>query len=169
MTRRSPQVRRVPGGRFRPSLGYEPYDVRLPCPGQSPAAALASADLRHEVVPGHLRLSRFSMSRSVSCTNACTNQPPRAFRHVSLTRQRPRVGVAGVLCRFPRPDRVDPYSGGYPGPVGYLQASGVRVPQEDGSGVSPGGFREARTHVVRGGNSAGGTALWNGVRGGTPG
>ena len=45
MTRRSPQVRRVPGGRFRPSLGYEPYDVRLPCPGQSPAAALASADL----------------------------------------------------------------------------------------------------------------------------
>ena len=32
------------------SLGYEPYDVRLPCLGQSPVTELASTDLRHEVV-----------------------------------------------------------------------------------------------------------------------
>jgi hypothetical protein len=57
-------------------LGYEPYDVRLPRLGQSPATALASADLRYEVVPGLLRLPRLSPSRRVSCTNACTNQPP---------------------------------------------------------------------------------------------
>jgi len=65
-----------------PSLGYEPYDVRLPRLGQSPVAALASADLRHEVVPGLLRLPRLSMSRRVSCTNACTNQAPGLLVHV---------------------------------------------------------------------------------------
>ena len=66
-----------------PSLGYEPYDVRLPRLGQSPVAALASADLRHEVVPGLLRLPRLSMSRRVSCTNACTNQAPGLLVHVA--------------------------------------------------------------------------------------
>jgi hypothetical protein len=58
------------------SLGYEPTDVRLSRLGQSPVAALASADWRYEVIPGLLRLPRLSMSRRVSCTNACTNQPP---------------------------------------------------------------------------------------------
>jgi hypothetical protein len=53
--------------------------VRLPRLGQSPVAALASADLRHEVPPGHLRLPRLCMSHRVSCTNACTNQPPWAY------------------------------------------------------------------------------------------
>jgi hypothetical protein len=64
------------------SLGYEPYDMRLPRLGQSPVAALASADLRHEVVPGLPHLPRLSMSRRVSCTNACTNQPPGLLVHI---------------------------------------------------------------------------------------
>ena len=42
---------------------------------QSPVTALASADLRHEVAAGLLHLPRLSLSRRVSCTNACTNRP----------------------------------------------------------------------------------------------
>jgi hypothetical protein len=41
---------------FQPSLGYEPYDVRLCRLGRSPIAVLASADSRLVVVPGLLRL-----------------------------------------------------------------------------------------------------------------
>jgi len=58
------------------SLGYEPYDVGLCRLRPSLATALASADLRYEVFPGLLRLPRLSLSRRVSCTNACTNRPP---------------------------------------------------------------------------------------------
>ena len=57
-------------------LGYEPYDVCLCRLKLSLVAALTSADLRYEVFPGLLRLPRLSLSRRVSCTNACTNQPP---------------------------------------------------------------------------------------------
>ena len=60
----------------RPSLGYEPYDIRLCRLGQSPVTALVSADVRHELVPDLLRLPCLSPSRRVSCTNACTNQLP---------------------------------------------------------------------------------------------
>ena len=45
-------------GFARLSLGYEPTDVRLRCLGQSLITALTSADLRREVVPGLLYLSR---------------------------------------------------------------------------------------------------------------
>lgn len=38
------------------SLGYEPHDIRLCRLGQSLMTALASVNLRHEVVPGLLRL-----------------------------------------------------------------------------------------------------------------
>ena len=53
-------------------LGYEPTDVRLRCLGQSPVTALTSADLRREVVPGLLHLSRLSLSRCVRFTNRFT-------------------------------------------------------------------------------------------------
>jgi hypothetical protein len=69
-------------------LGYEPYDVCLWCLKQSLIAVLTSADQRHEVVPVLLRLPRLSMSRHVSCTNACTNQPlGLPVRVVSMTAQ----------------------------------------------------------------------------------
>jgi hypothetical protein len=54
------------------SLGYEPTDVRLRCLGQSLVTALTSADLRREVVPGLLHLSRLSLSRCVRFTNRFT-------------------------------------------------------------------------------------------------
>ena len=66
----------VNAGIGQPSLGYEPYDVRLSRLGPSLMTVLASADLRYEVVPGLLCLPRLGMSRRVSCTNACTNQSP---------------------------------------------------------------------------------------------
>ncbi len=53
-------------------LGYEPTDVRLRCLGQSLVTALTSADLRREVVPGLLHLSRLSLSRCVRFTNRFT-------------------------------------------------------------------------------------------------
>jgi hypothetical protein len=58
-------------------LGYEHYDLRLPRLRPSPIVALTSADPRHEVVPGLLRLSRLSMSRRVSCTNEPPGRPVR--------------------------------------------------------------------------------------------
>jgi hypothetical protein len=54
------------------SLGYEPTDMRLCCLGQSLVTALTSADLRREVVPGLLHLSRLSLSRCVQFTNRFT-------------------------------------------------------------------------------------------------
>jgi hypothetical protein len=57
-------------------LGYEPNDIRLCRFGQSPVTALVPADLLHAVAPGLLRLPCLSLSRHVSCTNACTNRPP---------------------------------------------------------------------------------------------
>ena len=54
------------------SLGYEPTDVRLRCLGQSLVTALTSADLRREVAPGLLHLSRLSLSRRVRFTNRFT-------------------------------------------------------------------------------------------------
>jgi hypothetical protein len=56
------------------SLGYETYDARLRCLGQSPVTALTSADAPREVVSGLLRLPRLSRSRSAPCTNPCTNK-----------------------------------------------------------------------------------------------
>jgi hypothetical protein len=50
--------------------------MRLRRFGLSLMTALASADLLLEVVLGLLRLARLNMSRGISCTNACTNQPP---------------------------------------------------------------------------------------------
>ena len=57
------------------SLGYEHHDTRLSRLGESPVAALASADVRCEVVSGLLRLVRLGLSRRVLRTNPCTNQP----------------------------------------------------------------------------------------------
>src|SRR5262249_40928707 len=56
-------------------LGYEPYDVRLPCLASSLVAALTSADGQRVFMPGPLRLPRLNPPRRVSCTNACTNPP----------------------------------------------------------------------------------------------
>jgi hypothetical protein len=47
--------------------------------------ALASVNLRHEVVPALLRLPRLRLSRPVPCTNACTINLP-AFWVVSASR-----------------------------------------------------------------------------------
>ena len=50
------------------SLGYKPYDGRLCRPGRSLVIALASANLRREVVSGLLRLPHLSLSRRVRFT-----------------------------------------------------------------------------------------------------
>jgi hypothetical protein len=57
---------------LRSSLGYEPTDVRLRCLQGSLVTTLTSADLRREVVPGLLYLSRLSLSRCVWFTNRFT-------------------------------------------------------------------------------------------------
>ncbi len=74
----------------RSSLGYEPTDVRLLCLGQSLVTALTSADLRREVVPGLLHLSRLSLSRRVRFTNRFT-EPVLDLRLSALPRARPRA------------------------------------------------------------------------------
>jgi len=47
----------------RPSLGYEPTDVRLRCLGQSLVTVLTSTDLLGEVLRRLLCLPRLSLSR----------------------------------------------------------------------------------------------------------
>ena len=74
----------------RRSLGYEPTDVRLRCPGQSPVTGLTSADRRLEVVRGSLYLSRLSLSRRVRFTNRFT-EPVLYLRLSGLRRTRSPV------------------------------------------------------------------------------
>ena len=98
-------------------LGYEPTDVRLRCPGQSLVTALTSADLRREVVPGLLHLSRLPLclSRCVQFTNRFTEPVldlwlsalprarTRALRPVGSPRhRRPPARGAGQNRRFSR-------------------------------------------------------------------
>ena len=54
------------------SLGYEPYDARLRCLGQSLATALTSAGSQREVVCGLLHLCPPSLSCCVRFTNRFT-------------------------------------------------------------------------------------------------
>ena len=58
------------------SLGYEPYDKRLPRLTPSLVVGLTWVGLRHQVVSDLLRLPWLSLSRSVSCTNPCTDPVP---------------------------------------------------------------------------------------------
>ena len=63
--------------RCQPSLGYEPYDVRLCRPASSLLANLTSADVRCEVVSGLGRLPRLTLFRRVRFTDPFTEQPVR--------------------------------------------------------------------------------------------
>ena len=81
-------------------LGYEPYDARLPRLGQSPVAALASADGRQAFIPGLQGLPRLNPSRYVSCTNPCTNL---GAESLAVRTQIPsRIGAE---CELPRSAR----------------------------------------------------------------
>ena len=86
-------------------LGYEPYDVCLPCLASSLVATLTSADGQPVFMPGPLRLPRLIPSRRVSCTNPCTNQPSgqlvRVGQHDRLIRRATGRGaqIRRHLCR----------------------------------------------------------------------
>ena len=108
-------------------LGYEPTDVRLRCLGSSLVTALTSADLRREVVPGLLHLSRLSLSRCVRFTNRFTepvldlwlSELPRArtgaLRPVGSPRhRRPPARGAGQNRRFYRPPQLRSVYGLWP-------------------------------------------------------
>jgi hypothetical protein len=55
------------------SLGYEQYDERPRRLDSSPMVALTSVDGLRPVSVDLTRLPRLALSRSVSCTNPCTN------------------------------------------------------------------------------------------------
>jgi hypothetical protein len=57
----------------RSSLGYEHYDARIRCLVWSLVAALTSVNGRGASTPNLGVSSRRTLSRSVSCTNPCTN------------------------------------------------------------------------------------------------
>jgi hypothetical protein len=67
----------VAGEGFEPRpLGYEPYDDRLRCLGESLVSALTSADLRDDVDSIPPRLPRLKLSRCVRFTNRFTELLP---------------------------------------------------------------------------------------------
>jgi hypothetical protein len=53
-------------------LGYEHYDARLCCLGQSPTCTVTSANAGHVLASVLIYLPRLNLFRSVSCTNPCT-------------------------------------------------------------------------------------------------
>ena len=59
---------------IRTSLGYEPYDARLCCFGQSLAVAVTSADRTGHISLGRLGLPLPALSRRVRFTNRFTEQ-----------------------------------------------------------------------------------------------
>ena len=109
-------------------LGYEPYDVYLWRPEQSPITALTSPDQRRKVLGGLLRLPRCSLSRCIRFTNRFTgavldqqvsavlaraNAHPPATRFIPSRSVHRTVSVAGPVLtgrvevptfRFFRPD-----------------------------------------------------------------
>jgi len=79
------------------SLGYEPYDMRLPRLGHSPVTALVSPDLRLEVVPGLLRLLRLSCPASRAQMRAQISLPACWLVSASMTTQSGATGTRASL------------------------------------------------------------------------
>ena len=128
----------------------------LPCPGQSPAAALASADLRAwrpvqaicvSLVSACPAASRARMRAQISPSPGI---PARLTDQAKTSGRRGRVSHSVSLV----PTVSTRTLAAIRDRLGIYKPRGFGSPRRTGSGVSSGRFREARTHVVRGGNSA---------------